>query len=54
MLMLTRRLGETILIGDNIKVTVRRVNRNQVALGIDAPNDVKIVREEIKDKPVKK
>ena len=47
MLILTRRPGETILIGDNIKVTILDVDRNQVRIGIDAPQEVKIVREEL-------
>ena len=47
MLILTRRSGETILIGDNIQVTVVDVDRNQVRIGIDAPQEVKIVREEL-------
>ena len=47
MLILTRRPGETILIGDNIQVTVVDVDRNQVRIGIDAPQEVKIVREEL-------
>ena len=49
MLILTRRPGETILIGDNIKVTVQDVDRNQVRIGIDAPQEVKIMREELLD-----
>jgi len=47
MLILTRRPGETILFGDNIHVTVVDVDRNQVRIGIDAPQEVKIVREEL-------
>jgi carbon storage regulator len=47
MLILTRRPGETLLIGDNIKITVVDVDRNQVRVGIDAPQEVKIVREEL-------
>ena len=47
MLILTRRSGETILIGDDIEVTVMRVSGNQVRIGIEAPRDVPIVREEL-------
>ena len=47
MLVLTRKLGEEILIGDNIRITVARINGNRVALGIDAPDSVRIVRAEL-------
>ena len=47
MLILTRRIGETIVIGDTIHVTVLDVKSNQVRLGIQAPNDVIVHREEI-------
>ncbi|MCH8492898.1 MAG: carbon storage regulator CsrA [Idiomarina sp.] len=47
MLILTRRVGETLMINDDIKVTVLAVNGNQVKIGIDAPNDVAVHREEI-------
>jgi len=47
MLLLTRRYGESIHIGDDIKVTVLNVNGNQVKTGIDAPDDVDIFREEV-------
>ena len=47
MLILTRRSGETILIGDDIEVTVMRIAGNQVRIGIEAPKDVAIVREEL-------
>ena len=49
MLILTRRLGETILIGDDIEVTIVAIEPNQVRVGIDAPRDVKILREELLD-----
>lgn len=47
MLILTRRNGETLKIGDEISVTVLSVKGNQVRLGIDAPNEVDVHREEI-------
>lgn len=47
MLILTRRVGETLIIGDNVNVTVLGVKGNQVRLGIDAPKDVSVHREEI-------
>lgn len=47
MLILTRRIGETLNIGDDITVTVLAVNGQQVRLGVNAPKDVAIHREEI-------
>lgn len=47
MLLLTRRINETINIGDDITVTVLGVKENQVRLGITAPDNVKVYREEI-------
>lgn len=47
MLVLTRKLNEEIVIGDNIKVTVLQVKGNSVRLGIEAPRDVRIVRGEL-------
>ena len=47
MLILTRRVGETIRIGDNIEITVLGVNGNQVKIGTNAPKDVEVHREEI-------
>ena len=47
MLVLTRKLGETITIGDHIRITVVAVHGNQVKLGIEAPADTKVHREEI-------
>jgi carbon storage regulator len=47
MLVLSRKLGEKIVIGGNIVVTVVKVDRNQVRLGFDAPQDVSILREEV-------
>lgn len=47
MLILTRRIGETLMIGDEIIVTVLGVKGNQVRLGVGAPKDVAVHREEI-------
>jgi len=50
MLILTRRIGETVIVGDNIKITVLGVKGHQIRLGIDAPKDVSVHREEIYNK----
>ena len=50
MLILTRRVGETLIIGDDVSVTVLGVRGNQVRLGVDAPKDVAVHREEIYQK----
>jgi len=47
MLVLSRRLGETLIIGDEIKITVLGISGNQVRLGIAAPKDVSVHREEV-------
>ena len=47
MLILTRRVGETLMIGDDVSVTVLGVKCNQVRIGVNAPKDVSVQREEI-------
>lgn len=47
MLILTRRVGETLMIGDEVTVTVLGVKGNQVRIGVNAPRDVSVHREEI-------
>jgi carbon storage regulator len=50
MLILTRRVGETLMVGDDITVTVLGVKGNQVRLGVNAPKHVAVHREEIYDR----
>ena len=50
MLILTRRAGETVMIGEDIAITVLGVKGNQVRIGINAPRDVAVHREEIYDR----
>jgi carbon storage regulator len=50
MLILTRRAGEALRIGDNIEVTVMAVNGSQVRIGINAPRDIAVDREEIAER----
>lgn len=47
MLILTRRIGETLVIGDNVKISILGVRGQQVRIGIDAPRNVSVHREEI-------
>ena len=50
MLILTRRVGEALMIGDDTKIVVLGVKGSQIRLGINAPKDVKVHREEIYEK----
>ncbi len=47
MLILTRKVGESLLIGDDISITILNIRGNQVKIGIKAPKDVSVHREEI-------
>ena len=47
MLILTRRVGESLMIGDDVTITVLGVKGNQVRIGVDAPKEVAVHREEI-------
>ncbi|EPK7731366.1 carbon storage regulator CsrA [Pseudomonas aeruginosa] len=47
MLILTRRVGETLMVGDDVTVTVQGVKGNQVRIGVNAPKEVAVHREEI-------
>ena len=50
MLMLKRRVGETLLIGDNIEITIMGIQGDQVAIRTRAPREVTVLREEIADR----
>ncbi len=52
MLVLSRKAGERIVIGGNIVITVVDMGHGRVRLGIDAPSDVRILREELRGKPL--
>ncbi|MCL2151615.1 MAG: carbon storage regulator CsrA [Oscillospiraceae bacterium] len=47
MLVLSRKLNETIVIGDNIRVTLLGIEGDKIKLGVDAPKDIKVFREEL-------
>lgn len=52
MLTLTRKVGESLKVGDDVEVVVREIRRNQVRLGIIAPDDVRILRAELLERAV--
>ncbi|MEO1614558.1 MAG: carbon storage regulator [Planctomycetota bacterium] len=47
MLVLSRKMGEKLMIGDDVVLTINRISGNRVAIGIEAPRDVRIVRGEL-------
>ena len=47
MLVLSRKVGDSIKIGDNIEIVVNRISGNRVTIGVDAPKDVRIMRGEV-------
>jgi len=53
MLILTRRQGETIVIGDDITVTVLGVKSGQVRIGVNAPREMRVDREEVRERIVR-
>jgi carbon storage regulator len=50
MLILTRRVGDSLKIGDEVSVTILRVKGDQVRLGIDAPDTISVLREELAER----
>jgi len=50
MLVLSRKVGERILIGDQISIVIVRINGNAVRVGIDAPTDLSVIRAELKQR----
>jgi len=50
LLILTRRIGESLIMNDDIKVTVLGVQGNQIRIGVDAPKEVSVHRQEVWDK----
>lgn len=50
MLILTRRVGESLIIGDDVKVNILGVKGNQVRIGVDAPKETSVHREEVYDR----
>ncbi len=54
MLVLTRKIGQRFLIGDNIRITILDGQNGRIKIGIEAPRDVTILREELRDAPSSK
>jgi carbon storage regulator len=52
MLILTRRVGETLVIGDHVKLTVLGIKGNQIRMGVNAPKNISVHREEVHDRIV--
>ncbi len=50
MLILTRRIGESLIIGDDVTITILAIKGNQIRIGIDAPKNISVHRKEIKQK----
>ena len=50
MLILTRKLGESIIIGEKVQLSVVEINKNNIKIGINAPKDITIYREEVFEK----
>lgn len=50
MLILTRKIGEVLLVGDDVEITVLSIRGNQVKLGVNAPKEILVHRQEIYDK----
>lgn len=50
MLILTRKIGEVLLVGDDVEITVLNIRGNQVKLGVNAPKEISVHRQEIYDK----
>jgi carbon storage regulator len=52
MLILTRRIDESLVIGDDVTITILGIEGNQVRIGVAAPKDVAVHREELSEKPI--
>lgn len=50
MLVLTRKEGQSLIIGDNIEITIVGINGKQVKIGVEAPKEIKIMRKELLNK----
>lgn len=54
MLILSRRIGETLVVGDNVKITILSVKGNQIRIGVEAPKEISIKRGELDEDKFKK